>query len=393
VTLRFNRYNSRGDVVGQSDAAGVTTWAATYQADGRRTGEVGTNLNPKHATGRVRELGVNRDRHRANTKEEDPTGLLNEGFRYRDMETGTFISRDPLGHVDGPNVYCYVGQNPWTAFDPEGLELMVAGEGAIHHNGTQYSGTPSFFDAIFRGDAVLDRRDRSEWKRAQRIADPRHRRPDLPSDEQIRQTRERVDSDVEPSAKMTASYATAAEREAGITYVKEKLQAPRQDENLMRLHNRSAAPGATSDLAARIGSDTNRDIALQWMGERLFRALTNYARTAQAAKSAVPMTRVGRWMNPAEYEAMKASGTVQGGAGGVSRVAVPATPDAYRAAPKGDIYVEFDVPAASLRPGGTEAWRTIPGPTSPAGRQATRTGQPPPEFPKFENLSDPIHTK
>jgi RHS repeat-associated protein len=121
VTLRFNRYNSRGDVVGQSDAAGVTTWAATYQADGRRTGEVGTNLNPKHATGRVRELGVNRDRHRANSKEEDPTGLLNEGFRYRDMETGTFISRDPLGHVDGPNVYCYVGQNPWTHWDPEGL--------------------------------------------------------------------------------------------------------------------------------------------------------------------------------------------------------------------------------------------------------------------------------
>jgi len=121
VTLRFNRYNSRGDVVGQSDAAGVTTWAATYQADGRRTGEVGTNLNPKHATGRVRELGVNRDRHRANSKEEDPTGLLNEGFRYRDMETGTFISRDPLGHVDGPNVYCYVRQNPWTMWDPRGL--------------------------------------------------------------------------------------------------------------------------------------------------------------------------------------------------------------------------------------------------------------------------------
>ena len=121
VTLRFNRYNSRGDVVGQSDAAGVTTWAATYQADGRRTGEVGTNLNPKHATGRVRELGVDRDRHRANSKEEDSTGLLNEGFRYRDMDTGTFISRDPLGHVDGPNVYCYMRQNPWSAFDPEGL--------------------------------------------------------------------------------------------------------------------------------------------------------------------------------------------------------------------------------------------------------------------------------
>jgi RHS repeat-associated protein len=92
-------------VVAQSDIDGTTTWAASYQADGRRTAEAGTNV----------------ERHRANTKEEDPTGLLNEGFRYRDMETGTFISRDPLGHVDGPNVYCYVRQNPWTKIDPEGL--------------------------------------------------------------------------------------------------------------------------------------------------------------------------------------------------------------------------------------------------------------------------------
>jgi RHS repeat-associated protein len=105
----FNRYNGRGDVVAQSDIDGTTTWAASYQADGRRTVEAGTNI----------------ERHRANTKEEDPTGLLNEGFRYRDMETGTFISRDPLGHVDGPNVYCYVRQNPWTHWDPEGLETVA----------------------------------------------------------------------------------------------------------------------------------------------------------------------------------------------------------------------------------------------------------------------------
>jgi RHS repeat-associated protein len=53
---------------------------------------------------------------------EDPTGLNNEGQRYRDLETGEFISRDPLGFVDGPNVYCYVRQNPWSGFDPEGLQ-------------------------------------------------------------------------------------------------------------------------------------------------------------------------------------------------------------------------------------------------------------------------------
>jgi RHS repeat-associated protein len=51
-----------------------------------------------------------------------PTGLLNEGFRYRDLETGTFITRDPAGFVDGPNLYTYVVQNPWTKFDPLGLD-------------------------------------------------------------------------------------------------------------------------------------------------------------------------------------------------------------------------------------------------------------------------------
>jgi RHS repeat-associated protein len=57
--------------------------------------------------------------------DEDPTGLLNEGFRYRDLDTGVFITKDPAGFVDGPNLYAYVRQNPWTHFDPEGLEMEV----------------------------------------------------------------------------------------------------------------------------------------------------------------------------------------------------------------------------------------------------------------------------
>lgn len=43
-------------------------------------------------------------------------------FAERDLETGVFLSRDPAGFVDGPNVYSYVKQNPWSAFDPEGLD-------------------------------------------------------------------------------------------------------------------------------------------------------------------------------------------------------------------------------------------------------------------------------
>jgi RHS repeat-associated protein len=106
----FNAYNSRGDVVAQTGSSGNVTWEATYEAFGTRTTE----------------SGITADRQKANTKEEDPTGLLNEGFRYRDLETGIFLSRDPLGFVDGPNVYTYVMQNPWTRFDPLGLEAFSA---------------------------------------------------------------------------------------------------------------------------------------------------------------------------------------------------------------------------------------------------------------------------
>jgi RHS repeat-associated protein len=104
-----NLYNSRGDVISQASATGSVTWEAQYEAFGTRRAETGTA----------------KGRQKANTKDEDPTGLLNEGFRYRDLESGVFLTRDPMGFVDGPNVYTYVRQNPWTMFDPEGLEAFT----------------------------------------------------------------------------------------------------------------------------------------------------------------------------------------------------------------------------------------------------------------------------
>ncbi len=103
---KYNLGNGRGDIVAQSDHLGVLTWTASYEAFGKREEETGSN----------------NDRQRANSKEEDPTGLLWEHFRYRDLETGVWLSRDPAGFVDGPNLYAYVRQNPWTFFDPLGLQ-------------------------------------------------------------------------------------------------------------------------------------------------------------------------------------------------------------------------------------------------------------------------------
>ncbi len=42
---------------------------------------------------------------------------------YRDTETGTFLTRDPIGYQDGPNLYCYVHCNPITQFDAWGLSV------------------------------------------------------------------------------------------------------------------------------------------------------------------------------------------------------------------------------------------------------------------------------
>ena len=60
LELRFDHYNGRGDVVSQTDGAGATQWEAAYEAYGKR----------------VREVGATKDRQKANTKDEDPTGLL-----------------------------------------------------------------------------------------------------------------------------------------------------------------------------------------------------------------------------------------------------------------------------------------------------------------------------
>ena len=98
-------YNSRGDVVSRTDEAGDVEWQASYEAFGKQTATFGTTA----------------EKQTANSKDEDLSGLLNEGMRYRDLEAGVFLTRDPAGFVDGPNVYTYVRQNPWTKFDPLGL--------------------------------------------------------------------------------------------------------------------------------------------------------------------------------------------------------------------------------------------------------------------------------
>jgi RHS repeat-associated protein len=57
----------------------------------------------------------------ASKRIDDETSLLNFGRRYYDPFTGRWISPDPIGFEDGPNLYAYVHNNPLTHLDLYGL--------------------------------------------------------------------------------------------------------------------------------------------------------------------------------------------------------------------------------------------------------------------------------
>ncbi len=98
---------------------------------------------------------------------------------------------------------------------------------------------------------------------------------------------------------------------------------------------------------------------------------------APQTPNANDLTRVGRWMRPVEHSAMVRTGEVQVGGGATTHVADPPSISAYeKQAKPGSVYVEFDVPETSLRPGGVPGWRQIPSPDHLYGRLAEKRGAP-----------------
>jgi RHS repeat-associated protein len=58
------------------------------------------------------------------------TGLYFYRARYYDPKAGRFITKDPIGFAGGDyNLYVYAGNNPLSAIDPSGMELISLQEG------------------------------------------------------------------------------------------------------------------------------------------------------------------------------------------------------------------------------------------------------------------------
>lgn len=91
--------------------AGETSYSVRYGAFGNILSEFGDKCSWGYSSKRL----------------DQETGLIFFGRRHYDPESGRFITKDPLGDRDGPNLYAYVANNPLIFVDLYGLNAMGAG--------------------------------------------------------------------------------------------------------------------------------------------------------------------------------------------------------------------------------------------------------------------------
>jgi RHS repeat-associated protein len=137
--------------------------------------------------------------------------------------------------------------------------------------------------------------------------------------------------------------------------------------------------------------------ALVWLasaklGKWAFGAVASWFATSATETAVAEMTTVGRWMSQAEYEIMSKTGQMVEGAGGQTFVATGGA-DAFSAAAKGSVYVEFQVPTNSLLQGGQANWFKVLGPNAGKAMQAALQKQGGQLLPEIQNLSPILQVK
>ena len=110
VETSYYFYNYRGDVI--DVVCDTETVSYRYDAFGRIIEQSGD--------------GIENNLLFSSKRFNEAIGLSYFDARYYDAFIGRFISRDPMGYIDGPNQYFYVANNPLGFIDPFGLWKRTA---------------------------------------------------------------------------------------------------------------------------------------------------------------------------------------------------------------------------------------------------------------------------
>jgi len=105
-SISYYHYDGLGNVTNLTNSSGSTIITYTYDAYGNVLSQSSPSTNS----------------YQFSTKEyASETDLVYFGARYYNPSIGRFITPDPLGFIDGPNVYAYCNNNPINWIDPFGL--------------------------------------------------------------------------------------------------------------------------------------------------------------------------------------------------------------------------------------------------------------------------------
>ena len=119
-TLNFIHNDHLGTPQQISDATQAIVWQADYSPFGDAT--ITTSL----ITNNLRFPGQYYD---------EETGLHYNYYRYYDPKLGRYVTSDPIGLFAGTNTYTYVVNNPINFIDPIGLDSVSIGFGGSFHYG------------------------------------------------------------------------------------------------------------------------------------------------------------------------------------------------------------------------------------------------------------------
>jgi hypothetical protein len=275
---------------------------------------------------------------------------------------------------DGPNLYAYVMQNPWTSFDPDGLatfegDPMMSSRSWVDNNGyinitAGADGSRSTVpDALHA--ASLELKVNQGTPSLQGIAKERYlasTRNDSELSRGLAWRWAQNPDDLLVNAFLGMSSVGGADKGEGMRVkVPMRTETPSSGRKSMWLDGRTPPPGSSPNSTAK-GTASNN-------------------------------TRVGRWMSTDEYAMMQKTGHVQEGSGGLTFASTEGAGSFRSQAKPGAVYAEYDVPSSSLLPGGKDGWVKNVGPNAPKSQKVTLEKRGGEQLPKVENLSEPLETK